>query len=109
MHIASLFLAASAALHLWGLALVGVTPTGILFLIAALVYVGFYAGLRRGMRAVAWASFLCLLVGFCAAVAVGAGATGAPGYIGWAIAAADLGAILSLVVVLWAPAEAARA
>ncbi|MEO9652063.1 MAG: hypothetical protein ABJ360_01165 [Roseobacter sp.] len=63
MKTAGLFLLVSAALHVAGSVLLGVSGVGLFLLFPAVLYAAFWFGLRRGLTWVAWIALICMVGG----------------------------------------------
>ena len=101
MLTAGYFLLASAFLHVVGSALTGFNSMGLFLIFPAVLYSGFYFGLRAGLVWVAWLALLCMLGGMAGTVLELVNQSLIPACILWSILIADLGAAFFLSRALW--------
>mgnify|MGYP001800403216 CR=1 FL=1 len=101
MRTASYFIFASALLHVVGVAVSGFHADSFSLLTPAIVYalIGFW--LFRQMRGLTWLSLIIMIIGVAAATASIVGISIVPTWVFWAILVANLGADLTLFVVIW--------
>ncbi|SIS77174.1 hypothetical protein SAMN05421759_103147 [Roseivivax lentus] len=105
MIAAGYFLLLSAALHVLGSVLSGFSPVGLFLLFPAVLYTGFFFGLRAALVWVAWLALVCMLGGMAGTALELAKASTVPDWILVGVLIADLGAAVMLVRALW-PARA---
>ena len=96
----------SAALHVVGLALGGWATDALGLMVGTLVWLALGAGLRRGLRAVAYVTFLFAIFGAIYSLSAAMGSV-LPSLktLWWGIAAVDTLVLICLFGVLWAPRE----
>lgn len=95
------FLLLSAALHLIGSVLTRFEGVGLFLLFPALLYTGFYFGLRHNLRWVAWTTLICMLGGIAGTVWELLKVSIVPDWVLWGIVFADFVAATLLVRLLW--------
>ena len=101
MKSASAFLLISALLHIAAVLASGFSAGATALLVTAVLYLCLYMGLMRGMRWVAWITFLLMFVGMSVALSGAMTPGGPPGWAMWGIFAADLLVTLTLLGALW--------
>lgn len=92
MTTAGYFLLVSALLHVIGSALTGFNAVGLFLLFPAVLYSGFFVGLRMDLVWVAWLALIFMLGGMAGTVLELVRQSPIPAWILWSILLADLGA-----------------
>ena len=106
---AEYFLLLSAALHVVGSVLTGFQGIGLFLLFPAVLYTAFSVALHKGVRWVAWVALVCMIGGMAGTAWELIRASIIPDWVLWGIIAADLGAAVLLVRIVWRHVQSLRA